>query len=700
MGSEAVDTERWFGGIAVSTVVLPGRQRASALVRLGAAEPRRPVLWTVPGLADLAAALDHVAGLDAESVVLTGNDHSFGSGADLTQLAAVASAAEGERVANAGWRAFRALADLPVPSFALISGFALGGGLELALFADHRLARSDTSGIGLPEVGLGLLPGWGGAWRIGRLAGPEVAITAAVEDSLKGRTLTAEQALERGIVDAVLPAAGWDAAWPAWVAARTDNGKRTDPVSGPARAWAQAVDEAARRLASARPAPSVAALATVALIRGMPGQDVDAAQAETAREFGRLLYSNEARAGIHAQLLQRRRPAIPDRLAGGVARPIRRAAIIGAGLMAAQLAALIARHARTPVLLTDLDQARADQGVAMARDRLARLARRGTLSPDEAVTAGGRLAGSADMSAIAGADFVVEAIFEDLDAKRAAFAAAEPHLAPDAILATNTSSLSITRMAEGLTRPERLIGFHVFNPVDTVPLLEVIPGRATSPDATATALEFGRVLKRSAVLSADAPGFIVNRLLTRLFDVLLRAIDAGQDPDRVNCALDPLGLPMTPLQLLDFVGTAVQLHVSETMQAAYPGRFASPTWLTHVVEAGLRAVLDADGRLSEPAAALLPPRAELQESGSALLDRVLLALAEESRLMLDEGVVAEAADLDFAMLLGANWPRTLGGITPLLDRTGAAERTTGRRFHPDGVATVPAPQTARAQEMP
>ncbi|MCW5952583.1 MAG: enoyl-CoA hydratase/isomerase family protein [Propionibacteriaceae bacterium] len=717
----------WFGSIAVSTVVLPGREHPSALLRLGADEPRRPVLWTLQGLDDLTAALHHVRSLEVEAVVLAGNEHSFGSGADLNVLNSSNSVEEATEAAHRGWRAFRTLADLPIPSFALITGFALGGGLELALFADHRVARSDTRGIGLPEVGLGILPGWGGAWQIARLAGAEAAVATAIDDSLRGRTQRAAQAMDRGIVDAVLPADDWDATWPTWVAARIDAGKRPAPTPPPAEEWEAAVVEATTpptdattppvattpptnptappvaattpsanaatppsfpRRRESRPRLSPAPEVTLGLIQQAWHQDVDTAEPETSAEFGKLLYSDIARTCIYAQGLTRRKPVVPDELTGGTARPIDRVAIIGAGLMASQLAALIARQARIPVVLTDLDNDRAQRGVDLARGRLERLVKRGTLTADAAEQIATLITATTDPAGVSGADLVIEAIFEDLDAKRAAFAAAEPHLADDAVLATNTSSLSITAIAEGLAHPERVIGFHVFNPVDVVPLLEIIPGARTGPDAVATALDFGARLHRSAVFSADAPGFIVNRVLTRMFDVSLTALDAGQDPATVDAALDPLGLPMTPLQLLDFVGPAVQLHVSETMHTAFPDRFTLPDWLARVVSDGHRHVLTDDGTLSEAAAALLPRRAAVQESTEALLDRALEAMAEEIRLMLDTGVVSDPAEVDRALILGANWPRELGGITPYLDRTGASERTAGRRFHPPGTVTL------------
>lgn len=742
----------WFGSIAVSTAVLPGRERPSALLRLGAAEPRRPVLWTLQGLDHLTAALHHVRSLGVEAVVLAGNEHSFGSGADLNVLNSSTSVEDAADAAHRGWRAFRTLADLPIPSFALITGFALGGGLELALFADHRVARSDTRGIGLPEVGLGILPGWGGAWQVARLAGAEAAIATAIDDSLRGRPQRAAQALERGIVDAVLSADDWEAAWPTWVANRIDAGKRPAPTPPPADQWQADVTTLADRLglptipdddrhaalsggkegvstsgvtaaqgtepvegssptpspapSSPSPAPptsppaptssprrrgshlSPAPAVTLHLIERVWQQDVDTAEAETSIEFGKLLYSDIARACIYAQGLTRRKPAVPARLAGGTPRPINRVAIIGAGLMASQLAALVAREARIPVVLTDLDSDRAQRGIDLAQGRLERLVKRGTLTPDAAGQAAALITATADPAGVAGSDLVVEAIFEDPDAKRVAFAAAERHLAADAVLATNTSSLSITALAEGLAHPERVIGFHVFNPVDVVPLLEIIPGTRTGPDPVATALDFGARLRRSSVFSADAPGFIVNRILTRMFDVSLAALDAGQDPTAVDAALDPLGLPMTPLQLLDFVGPAVQLHVSETMHTAFPDRFSLPDWLSRVVSDGHRHVLTEDGRLTEAAAALLPRRAPVQESTEALLDRALDAMAEEIRLMLDGGVIPDPAEVDRALLLGANWPRELGGITPYLDRTGASERATGRRFHPPATVTL------------
>jgi 3-hydroxyacyl-CoA dehydrogenase len=267
---------------------------------------------------------------------------------------------------------------------------------------------------------------------------------------------------------------------------------------------------------------------------------------------------------------------------------------------------------------------------------------------------------------------------------------------PDAILATNTSSLSVTAMAEGLRHPERVVGFHVFNPVEVTPLLEIVAGRRTGDAALATAFELAAALRRTAVRVQDAPGFVVNRVLTRLFDVIVQAIDAGTDVAAADHAPDPMGLPMTPLRLLDFVGPAVLHHVDETMHRAYPERFARSPWMDAVVGAGLTHVLPteqapgtgADGYLAADAARLLERTraehpADAPVPAEELLVRVQDALAEEIGAMLAEGVVAGPEDVDLCMVLGANYPFHLGGITPYLDRTGASERVLGRRFHQD-----------------
>jgi 3-hydroxyacyl-CoA dehydrogenase len=242
-------------------------------------------------------------------------------------------------------------------------------------------------------------------------------------------------------------------------------------------------------------------------------------------------------------------------------------------------------------------------------------------------------------------------------------------------------------MAAGLEHPERVVGFHFFNPVAVLPLLEIIKGERTDDVTLATAFAVGKELKKSSVLVKDAPAFVVNRLLTRFTSEVFRAIDAGTPLDVVDTALDPLGLPMRPIALLQLVGPAVALHVGESLHAAFPDRFGDSDNLRRIADSGLPLMVDDE---------INPEVVKLLEVGSAPLTgdevrrQALDALAQEIRLMLDEGVVAEAQDIDLCMILGAGWPLHLGGVTPYLDRSGTSERVTGKRFLPLGVANVPA----------
>ncbi|MGH3182987.1 MAG: 3-hydroxyacyl-CoA dehydrogenase family protein, partial [Streptosporangiaceae bacterium] len=254
---------------------------------------------------------------------------------------------------------------------------------------------------------------------------------------------------------------------------------------------------------------------------------------------------------------------------------------------------------------------------------------------------------------------------------------------------TNTSSLSVTEMASGLAHPSRVVGFHFFNPVAMMPLVEVASiGRhgaahtdalSTDEGTLATALAVGQALKKTCVLVKDAPAFVVNRLLTRFLGEIIGCVDEGTPFEVAEHAPDSLGLPMSPFFLLQMVGPAVALHVGETLAAAYPDRFKVSPKLRALVEAGHTAVYRADFIVDESVAALLAGGDRPSTAGE-VRERALEALAEEIRLMLDEGVVAAPEDVDLCMILGAGWPFHLGGITPYLDRAGIAEKVTGTRF--------------------
>ncbi|HEY7173682.1 MAG TPA: 3-hydroxyacyl-CoA dehydrogenase family protein, partial [Micromonosporaceae bacterium] len=355
-----------------------------------------------------------------------------------------------------------------------------------------------------------------------------------------------------------------------------------------------------------------------------------------------------------------------------------------------------------PIVLTDLDADRVAKGVGYVHAEIAKLVAKGRLDEGKAAKLRGLVTGSTDKAAFADADLVLEAVFEDLKVKKQVWAEVEQVVTPECVLATNTSSLSVTEMAADLVHPERVVGIHFFNPVALMPLVEVVRAKETDDVALTTAFAVGKKLRKSCVLVADAPSFVVNRLLTRFLGETYAAVDAGTPIDVANEALDPLGLPMRPLELLGMVGPAVALHVSETLHEAFPDRFAVSDNLARVVDAGKPGFLTSDGEIDPEVTALLRigalpigampigaiPIGAMPIGADELREHALGAIADEIRRMLDEGVVAEPQDIDLCMILGAGWPFYNGGITPYLDRTGVSERVTGRRFLPPGIASV------------
>jgi 3-hydroxyacyl-CoA dehydrogenase len=381
----------------------------------------------------------------------------------------------------------------------------------------------------------------------------------------------------------------------------------------------------------------------------------------------------------------------PDR---ELARPVTKVGIVGAGLMASQLGLLFARRLEVPVVLTDLDEERVAHGVEWIHGEVDKLLGKGRISPDQANRLRALVTGSVDKSVFADADFVIEAVFEEMKVKQQVFSEIEALVESTCVLATNTSSLSVSEMAAGLQHPERLVGFHFFNPVAVLPLVEVVRTEQTADSSLATAFAIGKALKKSCVLVDDAPAFVVNRILTRLIGEVTKAADEGTPLEVADRALGPLGLPMSPFVLLQLVGPAVALHVAETLHDAFPDRFGVSENLRRIVAAGRSGVWswDDQGRpyLDDETKGLFE-QGDVVLAEEEVRERALAAVGQEIRLMLDEGVVAEPQDVDLCLLLGAGWPFHLGGITPYLDRTGVSERATGRRFLPPGIASVPEP---------
>ncbi len=682
----------------VRLVSVPGVAGQVALITLdNGMDHTRPTTFGPQGLANIDAALDQAFAAAPAAIAITGKPFVFAAGADLSGIGTITDREIAHAVGDLGRRVFRRLHDSSIPTFALVNGAALGGGVEIALHCHYRTLASNAAMVALPECFLGILPGWGGTQLLPRIAGPEAAVTVIVDNALnQNRMLRPDQALRLGVVDVVLDAADYlerSLAWMADVLGGSIAVPRKDYRADEA-AWSAAVAQgrmiADLRTHGASPAP-YRALEMIDLARTA---DLDEGFAAEGDALADLICSQTFRAGVYAfNLTQKRarRPAgAPD---AALARPVAKVGVIGAGLMATQLALLFARRLHVPVVITDVDQARLDKGLTGVRREIDALKAKGRISGDEANRLTALVTGSLDYAAFADADFVIEAVFEEMGVKKQVFAELERHVPPTTVLATNTSSLSVTDMAADLAHPERVVGFHFFNPVAVLPLLEIVQAGHTDDAALATAFATAKALHKGPILVKDAPAFVVNRLLTRFMGEIIAAIDEGTDPAVADGALAPLGLPMTPIMLLQLVGPAVALHVTETLAMAFPDRFVVSRNLRRIVDGGHRTLVafDETGSQSlDPAIAALWQQGDRPSTGDEVRDRALAALADEAHRMLDEGVVAEAADIDLAMLTGAGWPFWLGGITPYLDREGVSERVVGRRFSPPGIATLPA----------
>jgi len=682
---------------AVTRVVkVPGLGKPVALITIdNGFDHTRPSTFGPQSLVSLNAAFDAAVAADPAAIAVTGKPFIFAVGADLSGVEQIADRSLALDIAQTGHDVFRRFTESSIPTFAFVNGAVMGGGLELALSCHYRTLSENTAAIALPEVFLGLFPGWGGTQLLPNLIGPDAAVTVIFENALsQNRMLKPKQAAELGITDVLLGSADYLEQSLLWLA-DVVNGKIT-----PARReidrgaeWDAAVERAKAIVHGKTKGASPGAQKALELLEIARNNDLDAGYAAETQALADVLMTDPLRAGLYSfNLVQKRarKPAgAPDK---SLARKVGKVGIVGAGLMASQMALLFARQLKVPVVLTDIDQARVDKGVSYVHTEIDKLQGKGRLSPDAANRLKALVTGSLDKAAFADADFVIEAVFEELGVKQKVFAEVEEHVSAECVLATNTSSLSITDMAAGLKHPERVVGFHFFNPVAVMPLLEIVRAEKTDDATLATAFATGKSLKKSSVLVKDAPAFVVNRLLTRFMGEVVKAIDEGTPFEVADKATEPLGLPMSPLVLLQLVGAPVALHVAETMHGAFPDRFGASPNMKKFVDAGKSSVYvwDAAGNQSvDPEVQALWEFGSVELTSEEVRRRVLEGVAEEIRIMLDEGVVAEAQDIDLCMILGGGWPFWLGGITPYLDREGISEKVNGKPFLAPGVASVP-----------
>ena len=625
------------------------------------ADHTKPTFFSRGALESLDRVLDELERTDFTALVLTGKPFVFAAGADVTEFPDVSPelAREGSR---AGHELFARIAALPYPTVAAVNGACLGGGVEIALHCDARTISSGVRHFACPEVFLGIFPAWGGTQIIPRLVGPETAVKFIVANPLRqNRMLDARKAHELGFADALFEPVEFLDESIAFARDLAERGglERPEPdfseLETILRRARSDVDDSVH---GAAPGPYRA----LDLIEGAATWSLEEGYRAEEDAIAELLPSRQAQASIYAFDLVERRikrgVGVPD----AKPRRIERVGIVGAGLMATQLATLFLRRLEVPIVLRDLEQATVDRAVESIRDELALQVSKGRYDEGKARFLGSLVSGSTSYDVFDGCDLVLEAVFEELSVKQEVFAELERVVSAECVLATNTSSLSVTEMASGLEHPERVVGMHFFNPVALMPLVELVRAAETDEITLATAWDVSKKLRKRAVVVRDAPGFVVNRVLTRMTRVLMDALEHGNTVEETDEAIMRLGMPMAPSVLLQMVGPRVANHVLETMHDAFPDRFSlSPTL------AGF-----ADGRDEIVVLENAPKPVE------EITDAVLEAVADEIHRLLEESVVAEAADVDACLILGAGWPFFLGGITKYLDQTGVSERMFGQ----------------------
>jgi len=700
---EEIDFSPLFADVAdevvthspVRDIRLPSGKTLALITLDNGRDHTRPNTLGPATLAELDATLgalkDRAARGEIDAVGITGKPYILAAGADLSDISKLTSRDDARLIAQYGHKVFGSLSELGVPTFAFVNGLALGGGLEIALNSTYRTVDASAAAIALPEVFLGIIPGWGGAYLLPNLIGIENALEVVISNPLKqNRMLKPQQAFDYGIFDAIFPAANFLENSLTW-ADRVLGGMKVERKNEPGKIerltkWPIAI-KVARGMLESRigtvPKSPYAALELLDKARsgtkaeGFAREDEALADLITGDQFAASMYAFDL-----VQKRAKRPVGAPDK---SLARRVTKVGIIGAGLMASQFALLFVRRLQVPVLITDLDQARVDKGLAYINDEIAKLEAKGRLDGDTANKLRGLVRGTTDKSEYADCDFVIEAVFEEVGVKQQVFGEIEQIVAEDAILATNTSSLSVEEIGAKLAHPERLVGFHFFNPVAVMPLIEVVKTPQTTDAALSTAFVVAKGLGKNAVLTADAPGFVVNRLLAKVMGEAARAVYEGTPIVEVEKAFAPLGLPMGPFQLIDLVGWKVAAHVQDTMATAFPDRFYANENFHALAELPEVVEKDKGGRVTgwtKAAEKILKPAVGSSPApADEILRRVQDGLAQEIHLMLTEGVVPEVEDIDLCLILGAGWPFIDGGASPYLDREGASERAFGDTFH-------------------
>jgi 3-hydroxyacyl-CoA dehydrogenase / enoyl-CoA hydratase / 3-hydroxybutyryl-CoA epimerase len=636
---------------------------------------------SAPVLRDLAAQLEEIAAKPPAGVVIrSAKTSGFIAGADIKEFLKIRTPEEGYELVRAGQTVLQALEYLPCPTVAALHGFALGGGLELALACTYRVGADDAKlSLGLPEVLLGIHPGFGGTVRAVRLIG----VRPALDLMLKGKPYKGSRALAAGLIDELVPPS--ELLGRAKARLLRSPPKATAPFVekllnlGPARPFiARQAASALRHSVRRDQYPAPYAILDLWQRHGAAGAESYEAE---ARSISDLMCTPTSRNLVRVFMLQDRLKS----LGGKSPAEFRHVHVVGAGVMGGDIAAWSAFRGMTVSL-----QDRSAELIQPAMDRAKAFFDKRLKDPAAAAAAFARLKMDVNGDGVGDSDVVIEAIFENADAKRALYAELEPKLKPNAILATNTSSIKIETLSEGLKDPSRLVGIHFFNPVAQLQLVEIVRGAGTQPQAVQNALQFTRKLDKLPLPCKSAPGFVVNRILTPYVNEALFALESGIPAAVIDRAGKAFGMPMGPIELTDVVGLDVSLHVGRVLAGALQRRV--PDILVKRVEqkklgrkSGEGFYVWRDGKPVKPDSAQFAMPADLE-------DRLVLPMLNEAVACLREGVIEDADLLDAGAIFATGFAPFRGGplhyaaergIANVTARLEELARRYGERFRPD-----------------
>jgi 3-hydroxyacyl-CoA dehydrogenase/enoyl-CoA hydratase/3-hydroxybutyryl-CoA epimerase len=619
-------------------------------------------------------------------ILLSGKAGNFIAGADVEEIARVTDPVEAEAGSRVGHRLFAAWEALPFPTVAAVRGTCLGGGTELALASTWRVASDGGSTrIGLPEVRLGILPGWGGSTRLPRLIG----IPDALDLILTGKAVAGRKALKLGLVDALLPEARFldgvrDFARERIGRKRQKGGGGVDlkelfleknPL-GRKVVFDQARKKTLEQTRGQYPAP----LRAIEVVRvGIEDGRRAGFEAE-ARALADLATSRTSKNLVHVFHLTeeaKRQTGLPD----AAPREVRRAAVLGAGVMGGGIAQLISDETGLPVRMKDVRTEALASGMSHAAALFERQVKRHRLEAPEARRKMGLISPTLEYTGFGGVDLVIEAVVEKLEIKQEVFAEVARVVPEGAVLASNTSSLSVGKIGARTPHPERVVGMHFFNPVHKMPLVEVVAAEGSDPAAVNTVFAFTRRLGKTPVLVKDTPGFLVNRLLMFYSVESLWLLDEGYRVEDLDRTLTDWGMPVGPMALTDEVGIDVATKVAHILHEAFSDRLPVPAWLDRLTQDGRLGTKNGrgiyryeNGERKEPDPSvygLLGLQARIQNPDpDHIVDRMVLPMVNEAARCLEEGVVRSAGDLDLALIFGTGFPPFRGGLCRWADQEG------------------------------